>query len=264
MPPEDGSTILSVLGRRENVLRCIDSDGCRKRDLLDELSVSRSTVDRAVRELVDAELVRRSDDCYHRATAGELVLEEYDRAADRIAGLVGASSFLDGLPAEGDTDPVLFDGATVVEADHLSPATPIDSFTDLVERSSYVVGFLSAIFPAQVETYRRQLLDGDLTARMVVSDSVCRRLVSRYGDAVRDGFRTGRIDVRRATELPSYTLVVGTAANRAEVGLVAHTANGIRGVLRNDDPDAVEWARRRIAARWRESAPVCPPGLDDD
>lgn len=264
MPSEDVSTVLSVLTRRENVLRRIDSDGCRKRDLLDELSVSRSTVDRAVRELVDAGLVGRSEAEYHRTPTGELVLAEYDDAVDRIDSLLGASTLLDGLRAESDADPALFDGATVVETDRLSPAASIRSFTDLLERSSYVVGFVSAIFPTQVEAYREQLLDGDLTARMVVTESVCRRLVSQYGDAVRDGFRTGRIDVRRAAELPSYTLVVGTTASSAEVGLVAHTANGVRGVLRNDDPEAVEWARRRIAAQWRESAAACPPGLADD
>lgn len=264
MPPEDASSVLSILGRRENVLRQIGPEGCRKRELLDELSVSRSTVDRAVRELVDAGLVGRSDDGYYRTVTGELTLREYDRVVGRIDGVLDASALFDGLDGEGDADPVLFDGATVVEAEPLSPSAPIESFVDLLERSSYVVGFVSAVFPAQVEAYREQLVDGDLTARMLVTDSVCRRLVSQYADAVRDGFRTGRIHVRHAAELPSYTLVVGTTATHAEAVLVAHTANGLRGVLRNDTPEAVEWARRRIAARWRESASACPPGLADD
>lgn len=264
MESEDISETLRLLCRRENVLRHLDSEGSRKQDLLSELGVSRSTIDRSLRELTDAGFAARSDGVYRRTLAGDLALEEYDRISRRLDGLSDSPSFLDGLPAEGDADPVLFDGATVADAERQSPYAPINSFTDLLEQSSYVVGFASAVFPAEVEAYRHQLRSGELASRMVVTDSVCERLVSQYGEAVQEGLRTGRIDVRRAPELPSYTLVVGSTADRAEVGLVSHTANGIRGVLRNDDPEAVEWARRRIATYWRTAEAVCPfdPGGD--
>ncbi|MFC6825323.1 helix-turn-helix transcriptional regulator [Halopelagius fulvigenes] len=264
MRSEDISETLRLLCRREGVLRRVDSEGSRKRDLIEELAVSRSTVDRSLRELVDAGLVSRSGGVYRRTLAGELALEEYDRISRRLDGLMGSPSFLDGLPAESDADPVLFDGATVSEAERQSPSAPIHSFTELLERSSYVVGFASAVFPAEVETYREQLRRGELVSRMVVTDSVCERLVSQYGDAVQEGLETGRIDVRRAPDLPSYTLVVGSTTDCAEVGLVSHTSNGVRGVLRNDDPEAVEWARRRIATYWRTSEVVCPPARGDD
>ncbi|RDI70297.1 helix-turn-helix transcriptional regulator [Halopelagius longus] len=264
MRSEDISETLRLLCRRENVLRHLDSNGSRKQDLLSDLAVSRSTIDRSLRELTDAGFAVRSDGVYRRTLAGELALEEYDRVSRRLDGLLRSPSFLDGLPAESDADPALFDGATVSEAERQSPYAPILAFTDLLEKSSYVVGFASAVFPAEVEAYRDQLRSGELVSRMVVTDSVCERLVSQYGEVVREGLATGRIDIRRAPDLPSYTLVVGSTADCAEVGLVSHTSNGVRGVLRNDDPEAVEWARRRIATYWRTAEAVCPPDSGDD
>jgi predicted transcriptional regulator len=256
MSRSNTSDALSLLGRREGVLRRVRSDGSRKCEILADLSASRSTLDRAIRELVDAGFVGRVDGVYHRTLAGELALEEYDRLAGRVDALLASRPLLDGLSSADDVDAALFEGATVVTSERLSPQAPLRHYVDLVDRSAYVVGFASAVFPSQIDSFRERLLDGELRSRMVITDPVFERLVSRYSDALRDGLGTGRIEIRRTRSLPPYSLVVASTAERSEVGLLDFEGNGVRGFLRNDDPAAVDWARRRIATRWREAEPI--------
>jgi predicted transcriptional regulator len=262
MPADDVGDVIETVGRRADVLRRVGPEGLRKRDLVADLSVSRSTVDRAVRELADAELIRRSDDGYVRTLAGDLALREYDRLTGRIDGVVEATDVLDPLDADAPFDARLLDGATVVPAVAPSPRRPLRHLTDLVERSSHVVAFAPAVFPAQVDAYRDRTLDGSLTARVVVTAEVVERLVSTYRADFLSILETGRLSIRRHTALPSYSLTVGETPEGPELGIVTYSDNRICGFVGNDDPAAVEWARHEVGRRWASSDPVVAPDAD--
>jgi predicted transcriptional regulator len=253
MDSEGVADTIALLARRGDVLRAVPSTGSEKGDIVENVSVSRSTVDRAVRRLLDAGLLRRSDGQYHRTLTGELALREYDTVAGRLRGLSDASAVLSTLSSDVDVDAALFEDATIVETTHPAHPTALSRFVSLVDRSSYVVGFAPAVFPAEVDVFRDRLLDGDLSARMVIIDPVFERLVTRYADDLATGLRTNRIQLRCSDELPPFTLVVGATAGGAEVGLLTHTDTGISGYVENDSAEALRWARKTIASYWRDA-----------
>jgi predicted transcriptional regulator len=266
MAADDAADVVETVSRRTEVLRRVGGDEPGKSDLVADLAVSRSTVDRAVRELVDAGLIRRRGEGYVRTLAGDLALREYDRLVGRVDGVVDATGVLGPLSADTTFDARLLDGATVVAAETPSPRRPLRHLTDLVERSEHVVAFAPAVFPAQVATYRDGTVEDAMTARVVVTDDVVERLVSTYREEFLAVLDTGRLSIRRYPDLPPYSLTVGETPDGPELGLVTYSDNRVCGFVGNDDPAAVEWARREIGRQWRAGEAVVAPGasLSDD
>lgn len=259
MPTRDASDRLRLVERRETVLRRVGPVATRKRDLVDASSMSRSTVDRAIRELVDAGFVERREDGYARTLTGRLVLDSYDRFADRTEGVVAARNVVGSLDPETAFDAVVLDGATVVEATRPSPHRPLGRLADVVERADRVEAFAPAVFPTQVDTYHRRIVDEGMTARVLVAEGVVERLVSDYRTETAEALRTGRLEIRRTEDLPSYSLTVAETDDGPELGVLTYGDNGIDGFVGNDSPEAVEWGRRTLSRRWEAGETLAVP-----
>lgn len=69
--------LLELTHKRGYILRAISTDGAEKRDLADELSDSRPTIDRAIRELEADGLVVRVEGKCQLTLLGRLLYERY-------------------------------------------------------------------------------------------------------------------------------------------------------------------------------------------
>lgn len=260
MVKSDPEEVMAVVARRGDVLRTLGGEGVSKRDLVAELDVSRSTVDRAVRELEGIGLAERTPDGCRRTLAGELALREYGRFVDRIDGVMGSRELLAELPPGTPLDAAMLDGGDVVRPERHSPNLPVDRLNDLVSRADRVRAFAPAVFPQQVETYRRGIVEGGMEVRIAVSRDAVERLVSRYRDELADALDTDRLRVRvAAADLP-YSLTVADTPTGTEVGQLVYGDDGtVKGFVGNDGPDAVEWAEREVRRRWERATPLPLP-----
>jgi predicted transcriptional regulator len=263
MTRSDPTEILAVVARRGSVLRAVDAEGVPKRDLVDELSVSRSTIDRAVRELEAVGFIERTDAGYCQTLAGRLALAEYDQFASRMDGLVSSVDILSLLPADVPCDTCIFEDATVVVPERHSPLVPVEQLGGLVERANHVHAIAPAVLPQQVEVYHRNFVERDLTARLVVTDVVGDRLVSAYGTELSESLDTGQLTIRRSDESIPYSLVVAETDDGPEMGLLVYTDSGVRGFIGNDAPEAVEWARDLVDRYWTSATPFPNPTVND-
>lgn len=113
MCPDDVGWAVELLDRRRDVLARLGEGPCHVRDLCDSLDVSRSTVNRAVRDLESAGWIERTGDGYVRTTTGSLALEGY---RDQVAALRAVQEYDDALtplPEGTPLDPSVLDDATV-------------------------------------------------------------------------------------------------------------------------------------------------------
>ncbi|SFR69339.1 helix-turn-helix transcriptional regulator [Halogeometricum limi] len=248
--------VLSLVGDREDVLRHVGLTGRRKRDLAEAMALSRSTLDRAIRELADAGLVERGEEGYARTLCGQLALEEYDRAVRRVEGIVSGSAVVGSLDAETAFDAAVLAGADVVEAKRPSPQEPLRRLGNILERADHADAFSPAIFPTQVDTYHRRVVHDGLTANVLVTGAVTSRLVSSYSDETKEALQTGRLEVRWTTDLPPYSLLVAETPSGPELGILTYDDTGILGFVGNDTSDAVAWGRREHARRWDDAEPL--------
>ncbi|WP_256301253.1 tetratricopeptide repeat protein [Haloarchaeobius salinus] len=145
MSPDDVASAVELLDRRRQVLGHLGGDGQHVRDLCDELDVSRSTVNRALRELEDAGWVERADDGYVRTTTGSLALQKY---RDQVTALDAVQTHADALsPLPGDTllDPAVLADATVETVADADPFELVGRLRSAFEDANAVRGAWPAV-----------------------------------------------------------------------------------------------------------------------
>ncbi|MFC6735948.1 MarR family transcriptional regulator, partial [Halolamina salina] len=91
--------LLDLVGDRAEFLRLLRDGPLFKRDIIDRLDTSRSTVDRAVDDLVEAGLVASVDGGYRTTRTGRLVLQRYETLREDIENVIDAASVVDAMPA---------------------------------------------------------------------------------------------------------------------------------------------------------------------
>lgn len=112
--------ILELLMRRSDLLQAIADEPREKRDLVRDLDVSRSTIDRGVRELRNLDLVRYSDG-YVLTPIGRLAFGIYRRCRRRIRLLLEFEPLFRWLPESAFGEPPEFDVDWLADADLATP-----------------------------------------------------------------------------------------------------------------------------------------------
>jgi predicted transcriptional regulator len=249
MPGSGSDDVLEVVTSRAGLLRAIGVDGAEKPTLEEALSVSRSTVDRGVRELLDTGLIQRDDDRYRLTLTGELALANYDRFTSQVEGALAAGDVLEATAnSELAVDPVVLEGATIDRDD------AVDALSSLVGRASHVWAVVP-VAPARqlLETCVDTVVDDSGSAQCVLSDAALGELRRAHDCDLKSLLSTGRVTLARPIDESAPGLLVCEWDDGAAMALVHHNDGAITAVLTNDSPKAVEWAREQFEQR-RESA----------
>lgn len=244
---------LEVLTGRHRYLGALLDGPLEKRDLVDGFDVSRSTIDRAVRDLERVGFVERDPDGYRATLYGRLAATSYEAFRQRVAGLSRAQTALDGLSAETPLDPALFEGANVVLPEQHAPDRPLLGVLDLVKRAERVRGFSPTVVESYVDLFHRRVVDGALTADIVLADGVLGYLLSEYSGKFTESLDTPRLTVHQTRSVPPFGLLLIDAADGPEVGVVVYGQDGITGYIENDTRAAVDWAER-LYRTYRDDA----------
>lgn len=250
---------LALMARRGDLLRLLGARPREKLELEAELDVSRSTIDRAIRDLEARDFVTRTPDGYRQTLSGRLALAEYDRFTGRIQGICESSTVLASLARETDVDLAMLEDATVARADRTSPHRPLEELYGLVEVADSVTGFAPAIHPQQVETYRTRIEEHGMTADLVVTDGVVERLLADYADAFATVVETDDVRLRVTAEELAYSLTIAETPDGPVAAIMVYADDGIRGCIHNDEPAAIRWARDRFERVAADATAVGEP-----
>ncbi|MFW6320228.1 MAG: helix-turn-helix transcriptional regulator [Halohasta sp.] len=255
--------MIRLVTRREGLLRRVGTDGLDKRELVEELSVSRSTVDRGIRELESAGLLARSADGYHRTLFGELLLTEYDSFASTTEALLTGHELLADLPPGFDLDPTLLEDAHIVTASQYAPHQPISALCSLLTDARWVQTVFPAVFP-QVFGLWSTLDDEEMIrADIVVTEPVVTKLVSAHSETLQTLLDESRLSVHQVDADPTYGLIVAEREESATAGLVVlDERGGARAFIETDAEAAVSWVRERIDHHLMQSTPLSPQSVD--
>lgn len=252
MDRPESTDFVRLLLRRATLLSRLTAGPTAKRDLVEQLDVSRSTVDRAVRELAEVRLIERTADGVALTLPGRLAYETYCECLDVAAGLVEAGPILDALPADTEFDVAMLDGARVVGTQQHAPQRPVDEFTALASNADAVRCVLATFVPEHVTACCERAADSDLDAEVVFAEPVLSSLTPDTDAALRRA-TAGSLSAYRLDDVAPFSLVVAEAGDDARAGVLVADESGVRGFVSNDAPAAVSWAHREFE-RWREAA----------
>lgn len=260
MPRPDVGDVLSVVMSRSDLLDAVGTDGVRKGDLRDRLSVSRSTIDRGIRELEEAGLVEQTAEGYRRTLSGELALTEYERFIDRVDGVVDAGDVLEALPFEFELDPVVLEDASVASVTAHRPYEPVSVVDDLLGRAKRLDLFLPVLPEPLLESLERHVLGQAVPTRFVVADPALDRLMTGEGTGLSDALAAGDVELTQSSDDTAYGLCIAETEDDPVVAFVVFEDEVVHGVITNDSEAAVTWADGTFTTIWEGATPLQATG----
>ncbi|WP_232688236.1 helix-turn-helix transcriptional regulator [Halobacterium zhouii] len=238
----DVASTVELLARRAELLRSLRAGAESKRDLVDALSVSRSTVDRAIRRLESHGFVARCEGAVEITLKGRLALTAFESFAADVSSLDAAGAVLERMGASSRMDVSMLRNADVVEPDRVTPNRPAGALLEHLQNATSVRGFTNVVLPSYVDVFRENILNHDVPVDLVVTPDVLEELVANYRDTLDQTLETECLDLLCANRTLEYSLLVVDIGRQTVVGALVYDEQGVFGVLENDDDRAVEWA----------------------
>lgn len=243
--------LVEVVSRRLDVLATLDEPK-HKRDLVAALDLSRSTLDRAVRELDAHGLVAREDG-YRRTVTGRIALELFQELLADLEATTDAGELLRPLPQDAPMSPAMLRGATVYVAEPPSPTAVLDPLLELYEDAERLRGFSAARSRPEIGDRFYDLLTEEGVQADTVYDASLVEHVVENDDRYDELLSLESLQLRVHPDLP-YSLVVVTGPDGETAFVVLYDDDAsLRGCLVNDSTDACRWAEE-VFERYRAEA----------
>lgn len=229
-----------------------------KRDLIDDLGDSRSTVDRAIETLTDAGLVVERDDGFATTYIGRVLLDTVTEATAIGETAAAATELAANLPADAPRDHRFFAGGEVVSMDRHPPARVVERITESLAAADRVRG--AAIAPNSEQfievLYQRTVVEAELRMDLLVPEPLLPTLVERYTDRLTGSLGSERLTFHVIEDLP-YAFYLMTSGETTTAQLVVHGPHdNFLGYVENDHETAVEWLEGLYTDYRSQSRPL--------
>jgi predicted transcriptional regulator len=245
----DGNSadVRQLLSQRADALsRLLDADRT-KNELTEELDVSRSTVDRAVRELESNGLVRREGGTVTATLSGRLAYDSYRRFCAETEHVVEFGDLLAELPPTATISHEMLDDATAYRSEPPATGRPANEITALIAEGTRLRACATAIDDsAAAEQFYRMVTERGGEGAVVYTSSLAEHLRGEYFRTHHEMAATGRFRAYEIDGLPYGLFLIDTDEGVTAAVLVYNDAGAIQGAIFNDTDAAVEWAEERF------------------
>lgn len=259
MVSADPERVIETIGRRTDLLRALQAAPSSKRGLVAELPISRSTVDRAVRDLEASGLATRDSGTVSLTFVGRLALSAYEEFYEGLDGLQRASGILDPIPADVSMDIAVFRGADIVHSEPHAPHQPVQALKNFLRGADRIRGVASAVLPDYVSVYSEQIIDEGTEVELVLSDQVLETVVGEYGDTLEASLGTGRLGIYSVESTPPFSTIIAYR-DQPELAIVVYGESGTTGLIRNSASEAVDWGEVWIEEWIDRGTDITGPG----
>jgi predicted transcriptional regulator len=244
-----------IVSKRYDVLDALVEEARSKQELTDRLEQSRSTIDRAIRELETAACVspvEPGSSEYQLTQIGRLGINYEQRYRDRMSQVESNSALLNSIPEDAPLDPGFVAGAET----HFSPRTPDVAFKpgiELIGEADRMLGTATVAREQYFEILGDQLAERDFELELVMTRDLLGAIQENYQQELARLTDTSGIAIYETQERVPYALWITESDRTATAGITLHQNGGVKGSLINPSDAAVRWARNQYKA-YREHA----------
>lgn len=242
------------LHERSAYLEALVGDSLHKPELVDRLDVSRSTVDRAIRELEQVGFVEKGAGGHTATLAGELAFERYQAYEREVDDLIAATDALEPLSAGTEIAIDALVGSEVTLATESAPYEPRERVAEQLQDAETYRAVLPTLPDLKgVRLLYEHVVTREQPAELVVSPALLETLREEFpvrlpAMADADGFSLFVGDV------PEFGVIRTEAEGSATVSVLAFGAGGsLHGLLQNESTRAGDWADH-LLAEYRDGA----------
>ena len=216
---DDAADVRSLLSKRADALALLVEGKYDKGELTDELDVSRSTIDRTVRQLETNGLVRRTGGGTEATLAGRLAYETYRRYCEETDDVARFSDLLRELPSSADVGHALLDGATAYRSEPPATGRPANEVTALIADGSRMRACANVINDsAAAEQFHQMVTERGGSGAVVYTTSLAEHMRDQYFQVQHEMAATGRYRAYEIAQLPYELFLIDTDEGTHVVG----------------------------------------------
>lgn len=243
---------LSLLIKRENFLTALESGTTQMRDLVDVTGQSRSTVNRAIRELEEAGWARRTGEGYELTPTGQLSLSAYESFRSKLTAVNDAADLLAPID-EVSLEPALLVDAEFILAEGAAVFRPLAHLHERLDGAVQVKAVLPALASARTIQKSCEIATNGGSLEFVVSPALWHVLTDRFKDKLAPAVERGALRIAVGEVSPIGLFL--TEGETTGVTILVFDDHSVHGAVISDSDDALDWAEQRFASLW-ESAEV--------
>lgn len=251
--------VLHLVANRVEVLTLLEGTRLQKREIVEELDYSRSTVNRVITRLATAGLVDDAPSGCQTTFVGSLIANEYSAYRETVEDVLRAQRVLTSLPPDTDLPSTVFADAEVVTPAGPRPYEPYHAVEDVL-RTPGPDGAIRVYVPAFSNPRGLELaqqLARTVPLEIVFSEELVAELTADLTDGFEALVEHELFSGYCTADGPRYTLIVADAESETKAAIVMHTADrNLSGVLVTSNPEALRWIDRRYAEIKAESDPL--------
>ncbi|WP_265111768.1 helix-turn-helix transcriptional regulator [Halosolutus halophilus] len=233
-----------ILGRlvsdRRDCLAALVTKPRTKQELTNQLPCSRSTVDRAITDLSDAQLVEYAGGKWRTTYVGACTYRQYEAYSGRLCDIAEAAPVLEALPDETTMEDVFVIGSSVYETNPSVPDGTLDPMFASVRDATRVRVVVPKVMIGLADRFYRNVATGETYALEVLSAThVLEQLRELEFERGTEAMEDSNVSLYHGRIPFSFGFWI---SDEMEVGVIVYTKTGIAGILVNDTDEAVDRA----------------------
>ena len=242
--PDSDHSLDTIVGKRQSFLESLEKNSKDKCELETDLDISRSTVDRGIRELSNAGLVTSTNSDYQLTLAGRTALTAAQQYHRRLQEIDSGRDLLSTLPSGIDIADVFLDGASYAQASPEIPDRIIRYLFDSIESADVFRGVSPVALAGYLDEFYAVTTANGTIVKHVVDEDVVETLLA--APELRSGFikqaQHDRVSLLSGDISFNYGVWI---VDDIEAGIVFYTDTGVRGIIINDSDAAIQWAHNQ-------------------
>jgi len=237
------SGVIDVVLKRRGILEYICQHEPDKRTLESNLSQSRPTIDRAIRQLEDHNLVERTNGVCEPTYTGKIACDLCSDFRDVFEILESAGDEIASLPTDAELDTsVFFDGVLFHPPDY-APYERIEPLYDDIRDAEEIVAVSEVIVP-HIDQILEYGLDENVDMSLFVNDGAMDILLEKQPNKVIPHIESGD-SIYKGIEISQYSLFL-IDDEVLYTGIFSPT-NHLSTIIRNKNHQAIQWATQFIS-----------------
>lgn len=234
---------IELIAKRADFVEYLWNNPRRKRDIVDDLDYSRSTVNRAIGALEDAGFVKDEGNKHVSTLAGKHAADRYRAYILESSTIISAREVLQPLDSTSLSSKFLLDA----ETDSVSgpaPKQPVEHLIGLSDDASTV----SALLPSLSDKRELELLLGLCSQRgiqveLTFASESLGRIIDRYPELIR-GLSDDERSTIRMGSVPEFALYLVESDEQTSLLIIVYDeTQSAHGVLKTSAGEAIEEAK---------------------
>lgn len=245
--------VMGLIADRREIIEFVEATPHAKRDIVDNVDVSRSTVDRAIRDVDIVGLVDRTAAGYTMTLAGQEAMARYRSTVATIGDILDAQSVLAVLPHDSSIQPALLEDAITNETTDAPPYRLPIGVRERITAAERVRLYLPVLAtPRLLDCCLHQITQNDMALSLLTPPELFRTLTSEFPGPLATMAATGNSSVTIAvvdtvaTDVTPFGLLLADSETASTVSVITYgDRHTIRGVIHNESDAAIQWAEER-------------------